>query len=233
MRSKDDCTQETVPNKVPSSVFARAGQWLFSQRHFHVKLLSGTFAGVIAIIVFAGFFGLTAYRAYRQEILRAHTVSVMRMSSVVLNDVAILETTHRTFILTGKPSYLQEFEEARESVKRRVDQLTDLIVDSPAQRKRVLKVQDVVQRWLQSYAVPTIALKQQKAGGATTAQLLGNPILDESRDLLQALQNEEQIILNGRMRDQEWAAQSTQILDVLPKLERSVVEMQKEKDGYL
>ncbi|MDQ6861872.1 MAG: PAS domain S-box protein, partial [Verrucomicrobiota bacterium] len=118
-------------------------------------------------------------------------------------------------------------------MKRRVDELTDLIVDSPAQRKRVLKVQDIVQRWLQSYAVPTIALKQQKAGGATTAQLLGNPTLDEARDLLQALQNEEQIILNGRMRDQEWAAQSTQILDVLPKLERSVVEMQKEKDGYL
>ena len=58
-------------------------------------------------------------------------------------------------------------------------------------------------------------------------------MLDQARELLRALQNEEQIVLNQRMRDQEWAAQSTQILDLLPKLERSVVEMEKEKRGYL
>ncbi|MFL6540179.1 MAG: PAS domain S-box protein, partial [Chthoniobacterales bacterium] len=61
----------------------------------------------------------------------------------------------------------------------------------------------------------------------------GSTILDEARDFMQALQNEEQIVLNERIREQEWAAQSTQILDVLPKLERSVVEMEREKQGYL
>ena len=35
------------------------------------------------------------------------------------------------------------------------------------------------------------------------------------------------------MVEQEWASQSTQILDFLPKLERSVLEMEKEKRGYL
>jgi CHASE3 domain sensor protein len=35
------------------------------------------------------------------------------------------------------------------------------------------------------------------------------------------------------MHDQEWATQSTQIIDFLPKLERAVVEMEKEKRGYL
>ena len=35
------------------------------------------------------------------------------------------------------------------------------------------------------------------------------------------------------MHEQEWATQSTQILDFLPKLERSVIEMEKEKRGYL
>ena len=48
-----------------------------------------------------------------------------------------------------------------------------------------------------------------------------------------ACKHDEQIVLNERMRDQEWAAQSTQILGFLPKLERSVVEMEKEKRGYL
>ncbi len=58
-------------------------------------------------------------------------------------------------------------------------------------------------------------------------------MLDQAREHLRSLQNEEQIVLNQRMRDQEWAAQSTQILDLLPRLERSVIEMQKEKRGYL
>src|SRR5438270_12212463 len=35
------------------------------------------------------------------------------------------------------------------------------------------------------------------------------------------------------MHDQEWATQSSQILDFLPKLNRAVVEMEKEKRGYL
>jgi PAS domain S-box-containing protein len=35
------------------------------------------------------------------------------------------------------------------------------------------------------------------------------------------------------MAEQEWAAQATQILDFLPKLERAVIEMEKEKRGYL
>ena len=96
-----------------------------------------------------------------------------------------------------------------------------------------------MQRWFNTHALPEIAAKQhhastpQQAGAPAASGALANSTLDEARDFLEALQNEEQIILNGRMRDQEWAAQSTQILDVLPKLERSVVEMEKEKHGYL
>ncbi len=80
---------------------------------------------------------------------------------------------------------------------------------------------------------PAIAAGGRGARRRRDGVALGNSMLDEARDLLQALQGEEQIALNQRMREQEWAAQSTQILDLLPKLERSVVEMQKERRGYL
>src|SRR6202022_3720966 len=63
--------------------------------------------------------------------------------------------------------------------------------------------------------------------------VLGNSLLDQTREVLQSLQDEEQIVLNQRMHDQEWATQSAQILNFLPKLDRSVVEMEKEKHGYL
>ena len=102
-----------------------------------------------------------------------------------------------------------------------------------------MKIQEIVQKWLDDVALPQIR-ERQSNGTARFAETasdspgrLGNALLNQARDILQSLQNEEQIVLNQRMREQEWAAQSTQILDFLTKLERSVIEMQKEKRGYL
>ena len=231
MRNNENSAAEPSLAQRSPSFFGRVFEWLFSQKHFHVKLLSGTAAGVVAIVFFAAFFLVLSYRNYSQELARAHTVKVLRLSSVVLNDIALLETAHRGFILTGNPSYLQEFEQRREAVKQCTQDVTDLVKDTAPQRKRLIKVQDIVQRWINTYAVPSMAAKQQKA--SLPAANLGNVMLDEARELLQTVQNDEQIVLNGRMRDQDGTAQSTQILDVLPRLERALVEMEKEKDGYL
>jgi PAS domain S-box-containing protein len=238
--------QTPTPNRPqPSgvfSVFRRSVAWLFSQEHFHIKLLSGTAAGVIVIVLLAGIFLFVTYRNHQQEALRTHTIEVMRLSSVIENDIAALETGHRGYLLTANPSYLESFEGRREGIKNRIDDLATLILDSPAQRKRVMKVQEIVQRWLIDVAAPEMSARQGKAvppsqptqtGAPATTVPLGNSILDQARELLQTLQNEEQIVLNQRMRNQEWAAQSTQILDLLPKLERSALELEKEKRGYL
>ncbi|MDQ6656333.1 MAG: CHASE3 domain-containing protein [Verrucomicrobiota bacterium] len=217
--------------------FGRISAWLFSQQHFHVKLLSGTVAGVIVIVLLSGIFLLVTLRNHRQEELRTHTVEVMRLSALVENDIAALETSHRGFLLSGDARDAEAFEHRRGAIKNRVEDLTALIVESSTQRKRVMKVQEIVQTWMTNVAAPAMAARSSRPvaapAGATTAITLGNGMLDEARDLLRALQNEEQIILNERMRTQEWAAQSAQILDLLPKLQRSVVEMQKEKRGYL
>jgi PAS domain S-box-containing protein len=243
MTPPDAPNQDSQIRPGPFSFFRRSLAWLFSQKHFYVKLLSGTVAGVIVIVFLAGTFLFVTYRNHRQEALRSHTIEVMRLSSVIENDIAALETGHRGYLLTANAAYLESFETRREAIKQRVDDLTDHIVESSAQRKRVMKVQEIVQKWLTTVAAPEMAARRDQPGltGAAIAlantspggALLGDSLLDQARELLRALQSEEQIVLNQRMRDQEWAAQSTQILDLLPKLERSVVEMEKEKRGYL
>jgi len=227
-----------APNSAPKvrRGFLRRGlTWLFSPKHFHFKLLSGTAVGIVVITFMAGLFLFVTLRNHHQEALRAHTLEVMRLSSVIENDIAALETGHRGFLLTGQPGYVEPFERRRELIKRRVDDLTRLILDSPRQRKRVMKIQEIVQKWLDTIALPQITSRQAKGTmpQAAPAGFLGNSLLGQVREILQSLQNEEQIVLNQRMREQEWATQSTQILDFLTKLERSVIEMQKEKRGYL
>ena len=101
-------TPPDAPNQVtpirpgPFSFFRRSIAWLFSQKHFHVKLLSGTVAGVIVIIFLAGTFLFVTYRNHRQEALRSHTIDVLRLSSLIENDIAALEASHRGFLLTGE-----------------------------------------------------------------------------------------------------------------------------------
>ena len=220
--------------------FRRAHAWLFSQKYFHFKLLSGTAAGVAVIALMAGIFLYVTIRNHVQDTARSHTVDVMRLTSLIENDIAALEMEHRGLLLGGNGSSVESFQQQRGLIQTRLDQLTSFILDSPKQRKRVIKVQEVVQRWLDGVAIPEINARQNAivsgsapATAAETAAGLGNSLLDEARAILQSLQDEEQIGLNQRVIEQEWAVQSTQIMDFLPKLERAVLEMEKEKRGYM
>ena len=221
-------------------LFGRIGDWLFSQRYFHFKLLSGTTVGVAVIIFLVGVFLVVSLRDHYQDTLRTHTISVIRLSSLIENDIASLESNHRGFLLTGKEDYVASFTKKREVIKQRIEELTTLILASPIERKRMMKVQEVVQNWLNSVADPEIKLRRAKGiapSGAeaisTSGSTLGNSLLGQAREVLQSIEDEEQIALNQRMHDQEWATQSAQILDFVPKLDRAMIEMQKEKRGYL
>ena len=233
--AKDD-PRALTPGK-RANAFRRSSAWLFSQDHFTFKTLSGTVVGIAVIALLAGFFGFVTVQNHQQETLRGHTLDVMRLSSLIENDIAAMETAHRGFLLTGNSEYLDPFQKRRELVRHRIDELTQLILDSPRQRKRVMKVQEIVANWLATIALPQLEGRPAQGGTASdataTPKSLGNVILNEAREILRSLQNDEQLALNARMRDQEWALQSTNILDFLTKLERSVIELQKEKRGFL
>src|SRR6266550_8548296 len=104
-------TQAAAPKpatKVRRGIFRRSAlAWLFSPQHFHFKLLSGTAVGIVVITFLAGLFLFVTLRNHHQESLRAHTLEVMRLSSVLENDIAALETGHRGYLLTGNVSQLE------------------------------------------------------------------------------------------------------------------------------
>ncbi|PYL93574.1 MAG: hypothetical protein DME28_08500 [Verrucomicrobia bacterium] len=239
----DPSGDASVPNSLKArrrSIFGHVADWLFSQRHFHLKLLSGTTVAVIVIIFLVGVFLLVTLRDHYQDSLRTHTIEVMRLSSLIENDIAGLESGHRGYLLSGNENYIEPFEKKRDLIRQRIDDLTVLILENPRQRKRVITVQEVVQEWLDTVATPEMSARREAKGTATKSETnpagtlaLGNALLNQAREVLQSLQDEEQIVLNQRMHDQDWATQSAQILNFLTKLDRAVVEMEKEKRGYL
>src|SRR5438105_11168704 len=225
---------ENMPVLAPGipGILRRSLAKLLSSAHL---VLSGTTASILVIIFLGSLFVFVALRNHPGDEIRARTVQLTRLSSVIENDIAELENYYRGFLLTQRSQYFAPFQERRNVMKKRLEELNGRLSDNPVQRKRVIKVQDIVLRWADQVAQPAV-LGQSSPSTAfdtSSATTLSNASLDQARWILQSLKDEEQILLSQRAGEQEMATQSTQILDSLPKLERAVIEMNKEKRGFL
>jgi PAS domain S-box-containing protein len=197
-------------------------------------VFSGTTTAIVLVIFLGGVFVFVALRNYRHDEIRAHTIQVMRLSSVIENDISDLENRYRGLLLARRNEDFVSFQNRRSAMKRRLEELTSRFLDSPVQRKRVIRTQDIVLRWINQVAEPAFFGKHSATIAAATSPLaLSDGSLDQARWILQALRDEEQILLNQRTGQQEATTQSTQILESLPKLERAVIEMSKDERGFL
>ena len=78
------------------------------------------------IIFLVAVFLLVSLRDHYQDTLRSHTIAVIRLSSLIENDVASLESSHRGFLISGREDYVAAFEKRREAIKQRTQDLTGL-----------------------------------------------------------------------------------------------------------
>ncbi|PYK45919.1 MAG: hypothetical protein DME46_02910 [Verrucomicrobia bacterium] len=221
---------ENTPVPV-SGVVRQIPAKLLSSAHL---ILSGTTAAILVIISLGSVFVFVGLRNYHRDEIRARTVQLTRLSSVIENDIAELENCYRGFLLTHRSQYFSRFQEQRNAMKERLEELNGRLLDNPIQRKRVIKAQDTVLRWADQVAQPVfLGQSSPRTVSEISAVTLSNGPLDQALWILQSLKDEEQILLSQRTGEQEMATQSTQILDSLPKLERAVIEMNKEKRGFL
>ena len=232
--SDRDSSVENVPVLAPGipGILRRSLAKLLSSAHL---VLSGTTASILVIIFLGSLFVFVALRNHHGDEIRARTVQLTRLSSLIENDIAELEDYHRGFLLTHRSQYFAPFQERRNAMKKRLEELNGRLLDNPVQRKRVIKAEDIVLRWADQVAQPAFLGQGAPSTASDTfsALTLSNASLDQARWILQSLKDEEQILLSQRAGEQEMATQSTQILDSLPKLERAVIEMNKGKRGFL
>ncbi len=220
----------TIP-KVERGVLSRTIEWLFSPELFQLKLLVGTAVGVLVIIVLAVTCVVFTMQFQQRDRLRAHTIEVMRLSSVVEQDLSALENAYRGHLLTRKGTYLESSAQLQQLFLGHSEDLTSVLGDNSQQRKRILKMREIVQSWLAENSLTMFGSNQDNL--SAPGIVLNARALDQAREILQAIQREEQIELNRRVREQEWATQSTQVLNFIPKMQRAASDMQKEVRGFL
>lgn len=208
---------------------------LLSSDYFNFKLLIGNIIGIGVILVVAVTCFLLTFRNQQQARFRAHAIEVLRLSSVIENDIAALENAQRGLLLTHQGIYLKYLDYRLGVFQKHAQELAGILQLDTQQRKRVLKIREIVAKWIDAEGLTALHrdLGKLVAIPADSREALGVAVLDRARDMLHEIQRDEQIGLNQRVRDQEWAAQSTQVLDFIPRLERAVYEMQKEKRGYV
>ena len=115
----------------------------------------------------------------------AHTSTVLSTSDDLLIEALQQQTGLRGYALTSDSRFLAPYEDGRAGFDTAVAQLLTLTIDNPEQQARLLHIKDVMRRWHQEFAAPTLVLAADPTKMAELIALAqtarGKQLMDELR----------------------------------------------------
>src|ERR1700737_2645623 len=154
----------------------------------------------VGFVAAAGIMLLVGWESYRDPLRVAEAAAARKHSFEVrglLSDTAArlvdAETGQRGFLLTGDDAYLEPYSAAIKSVDRLLTELKSSTADNPVQQKRLLELEQLIDKKLAELQ-RTIDLRKQDGLAAANAVVLkgeGKRWMDQIRSLLGDMQNEE------------------------------------------
>ena len=202
---------------------------LFAADKFNSKLLLGTITGVLLIVILTISVVGWTYRNRRRAQARARGAEVVRLASLVASDIAALENAYRGHLLSSGGAYLEDLDQLRGLFAKDSESLGQLLNDSPSGRKQFLKLRNNVQTWLSTKVLPNFS----SIGIANDKTQLAAPELVETQSLLQEVQQDAKSDLSHLSPQQDGLIQTSRVLEMLTKMHRAIVEMEKEMRGCL
>jgi PAS domain S-box-containing protein len=153
-----------MPERAPLEhlpTISRLRRWLAAEDGLASRHISSSVLGVAVILILAIVFLTLAIRENTADDARTLEDAAMRAASGAQTDLAVLETSHRHYLLTGQPSALRQFDRRRQSFQSRLADLMPLLKDDAPRRETLRKINTDFLRWLNEAALPEIALRQQ------------------------------------------------------------------------
>jgi methyl-accepting chemotaxis protein len=140
----------------------------------------------------------------------AHTYEVLAALEQVLSLLTDAETGQRGFLLTGEPSYLQPYEEARKTLGATLTRLHELTADNAVQQQRLNDLEPKVRDKLKELQ-RTIELRQKDKGLDAALEVVrsgeGKALMVEAREIIKAMRGEENALLKQRAAEaDQWNA---------------------------
>ncbi|MCQ8897319.1 methyl-accepting chemotaxis protein [Limnobacter humi] len=180
--------------------------------------LALSFAALIVLSAITGVVGLISARNIQtNSAMNVHTYEVINTVSGLRESIINIETGQRGFLLRGYEDYLKPYQDGQASVTENLSQGMKLTADNPAQVERFKQFQEIYTGWLErviNHLIDTRRqLNQQKVSQADYDEdirsVSSKPHMDKMREILGAIEGEEQRLLTLRQKASEDAYQSS------------------------
>ena len=144
-------------------------------------------------------------RARAAEYLVEHSLRVLRASALLLATIEDAETAQRGYLLTGDDRHLDRYQAALSNERQARENLRRLTADNSRQQVRIAKLDGLVETRLSGLS-RLIALYRSKGQNAALAAIAtddGGRAMEEIRDLLSDMEQEEYGLLQLRTKAAE------------------------------
>jgi PAS domain S-box-containing protein len=146
--------------------------------------------------------------------LVAHTYQILAELQATDANVKDAEISQRNYLLTNLQSYLQPYNEARANELANIQNLRELTSDNSRQQTRLNHLETLINEH-RKFIDEVLAVRNQQ-GTAAAAQFLrtgqGQQILDQIRQVIAEMKDEETNLLQGRTADADASSQQTILL---------------------
>ncbi len=144
-----------------------------------------------------------------------YTQQVRMTAREVMVSLLSAETAHRGYLLTGREEYLETYQNALDALPGQLDVLVGLTLDNSVQHDRAVQIRRVATDRLAPMA-GSIELARRGRGGEAilvVRQGVGSAYMARTRDLIGALDAEEQRLLQARRYASEATARNTVLVN--------------------
>lgn len=149
--------------------------------------------------------GLRQFLQQRRSV--EHTQAVLEQCERLLSLIKDAETGQRGYLLTGDQRYLQPYEIADQTIPKSLENLRQLTQENPEQQARIHQLDSLLQTKLKELE-QTIQLRRQQ-NIATALKVVqtdrGQQLMEQIRQLLQAIRTDE----NDRLQQRSQQAETT------------------------
>jgi CHASE3 domain sensor protein len=132
------------------------------------------------------------------------TYQILNVVDQTRTDIANAETGQRGYLLTGREDYLEPYQTAMAAINTDIQRLYVLFNDSPAQQTNIIMLQNLVAKRL-SLDTQTIDINETNTSAAVAVALTdqGKNTMDQTRNVLFRMRQEEEHLLNERQQGAE------------------------------
>ena len=147
-----------------------------------------------------------SYRAIRQLandqewVVQSHEVMGELESTLAL--VTDAETSHRGYLLTGDPAYLEPFQHQAAEIPGHIDRLQELTRENPLMQSRIPQLRQLVEKKIAAAkaSIDSAASGDHSAARAALATSAAKDMMDQIRQLLAQMLAQENSLLDSRIQ---------------------------------